>query len=519
MVRYLSSDFISSEDRHYAISHMNLFEDLDSMYVQIFQKIRKSAPDKRSWATVQKLFEWVAFAGRPLTATELRMALSLAIGKPTKSSRFLAKNLNTFQKIISRISGALVEFGQDKTARFIHLSVLEFLIDSLTSDRPEKDRLRISPASTHCSIAMNCLSYLVHDIPRGPLCGLSPSRPSTRDLISKYPLLLFSAQFWTHHGYLGLEKRGNETKDTLQQQSNLLSMITQFFLDSISVTVWTEASWTFKFEPSLGRLIDHAPIVFDLNDTRAFDELMRDPDTQLPQLRQALDLLATGWYVDYTVKRILENKEVYRNTFEIPSEAIAVLLRRMVHSKNPRSFPFPVSLSDDLRQVAILSYLVRIRLPTGIMDQPSKEFTAQELVFTSLEQALDNSQYVPRAQEHLWPIWEPESPDHWYDIKFSSNACYMILLCGPGRPGNIDYFYAEWSLAIYQDQSSWNNAPNFQVVDQFKTNISGHALSRPVVFHPSEPLIAISRLGVTSIRLFAKSREPFSRLIRSSKLY
>ncbi|KAI9657904.1 MAG: hypothetical protein M1821_002561 [Bathelium mastoideum] len=604
MIKYLNIEFISPEERHHAISNMNLFEDLDLMYFKIFQQIRKLATDKRSWANVQSLFEWVAFAARPLSATELRLALAIEVGKPTKASRFLAKNLDKFQETVSKMSGSLVEFHQDRTARFIHLSVLEFLIDALGSEHTGADRLYISPEPTHCIMAIKCLSYLILDIPNGPLCDTSKNPRNKRDIMSSFPFLLYSTQFWTLHGYHGLVIDQRQKTNSARQRTGFLTWATMFFLDKESVTAWIEASWTFDNPPSLGCLDEHASIAFELNgsrwsdlllsfsndltqlnkrwahllqedpteiwkpsiltfnpsrfwaETRAgnlaslssdplegslnpavcrkdailvsstcssdgtevamikvwpsklFNELMHDASFQVQEQLQRINILAANWQVNYTVRRVSEDVEVCNITFQLPDLPVAMLLRRAFSSKTPRQFPFPASFSNNLRQVSILNHVVRTRASKEPLMQPSVEFAAQELKMMSGQRLW--SQYQSPTDIHssleclqcLEQIPGLVTLDYWYQITFSPDSRYLVMLCGENKPGTKTSFYSDWCLAVYEDHSLWDSAPDFQMINYITTNVSSFAINKPIVFHHYEPILAISRLATLSLWFF-----------------
>ncbi|PHH92559.1 hypothetical protein CDD83_6838 [Cordyceps sp. RAO-2017] len=126
MINYLKLTFLKPQDRADAIEEISLFEELDQLHAKVLRQLYERCRGPRSRSNTQRLFGWVSMAFRPLTATELRSALAIRIGEPTKKSSYMAK----FQSTIVSMSGALIEIGSSDIVRFIHSSVLEFMLST-----------------------------------------------------------------------------------------------------------------------------------------------------------------------------------------------------------------------------------------------------------------------------------------------------------------------------------------------------------------------------------------------------
>lgn len=107
----------------------------------------------------------------------------------------------SFDKALSQMSGALIELDLERKARFVHVSVLEYLTDESHQEQPldsvsnlVKER---SLAQRPC--ASCCLAYLLYSIPAEPLGG-GPQVFADRDSQKiRYPFLEYSVQYWDFH--------------------------------------------------------------------------------------------------------------------------------------------------------------------------------------------------------------------------------------------------------------------------------------------------------------------------------
>jgi hypothetical protein len=260
MIGYLSSDFLTPADRHEAITELNSFESLELMYLRILESIKSQCKGKKAWVNVQRLFQWVSMARRPLQVDELREAIAIEIGKPMVKNRYLPK----FRTTLTKMSGALIEITSEETVRFIHLSVLEFLAEAMESTSSihgaETSPLLIVPQTLHCSISAECISYLIHSVsnqhPRGsPRLKLEP-----RKLLKRSPMALYATHYWASHAYEALAVIRTTNTATI----SLIDFITKFISNKVAVTAWTEACWTFGSPPDLCGLLHEPGELFSL---------------------------------------------------------------------------------------------------------------------------------------------------------------------------------------------------------------------------------------------------------------
>lgn len=593
LIKYLKSDMMTPEDRHEAITELNLLEELDTLYAKIIQQLRKQSPGKRGWTNVQRLFQWVTVSARPLHVEELRVALAIQAGESTTKRRYITK----FEETVIKMSGALIEIAEDRTFRFIHLSVVEFLTQtkSDTGSNEYTDGLRIDLEEVNCLVAMDCISYLLCDTLKEPLSGSSRNKPNSRQVMKTFPLLLYSAQFWPHHVYMALETWLSEPRVLKNSRVKLASLLSKFLLHKPTVTVWTEASWLFGSPPSLAILSERAEILakaaalpsceiltsfsHDLDrlnqywgkllceapneiwepsvpafmsspfwvgtdvakvslineesghersvmkesqgealliasqtsvnglevgtikawPSRVFNEAMNNASIEELVPQQA-HFYSCGWKANYTLNNVLEKRQIFNLSIDIPPEEVCIILRQAFLSRTPKRFRFPVAFSADLRQISILGCVFRTLPVTCSTTEPSC-YLSQKIEPPSRDEGTNVSLVVYPNEERREPCSFLPTND-WYQISFSPDGRYLVALYGEEKPGRKK-FYGQWDIVMYHDHGEINGAPDFQELAQEKTTFCATA-SRVFVFHPSEPVLAMSRLGVTSLWFFAE---------------
>ncbi|CAO2657773.1 Nn.00g038990.m01.CDS01 [Neocucurbitaria sp. VM-36] len=598
MITYLESDFLSPEDRHEAIVELNMFDDLDALYIRILQNIRRQCKGGKAWTNVQRMFQWVTVAHRPLQLSELRTALAIETGKPVSQRRCLPN----FEKTIPKMSGALMEISRDGTVRFIHLSVLEFLT---RATKPYEDVLQgdisllmIESEAANCVLASRCLSYLMHTMPGQSLSGSRRQAMDPQALLKKFPLSLYTTQYWALHASKGLESPQYMSSNASNFRQELLDMISCFLSNKRAVTVWTEASWTFGAAPELHSLSSQAGQMFAMfaqdvahmnkqwgptllsapyeiweTSIPAFmnspfwvgtdsarvsvlgtniDALPNDHGadvqndfmtiasrtsadrtevgiikiwpsrlfTELKTLTAAdVSICSKGWYMNYTIVSTANEKNVLSMTFELPDDNVFIALRRACRSKRAKEFSFPVDFSDDLRQIAILRCVVRVLSTNDSSTNAQYTFHSQNI--------LDGPPAIcPPSELEMSLFYRDISrPDHqehtqdWYQTKFFVKCKYLLTLSGCKAPLSTDTFYDQWRLTIHGDDSQWTDQPEFRHLATQITTLSSF-VSPHYVFHPFEPVLAISRLGNVMLWFFKEQpartisvfREPLDNL-------
>ncbi|KAF7532039.1 hypothetical protein G7054_g8326 [Neopestalotiopsis clavispora] len=257
MVSYLQSDFLTPADRNEAIEDTSLFEELEDFYEEIIKQLYRQCRAIKARMNLQRLFSIVAVSLRPLTPSELRAAMAIKIGTPTRKTDYIAK----FEKAIIKMSGSLIEVGVEQDVRFIHTSVLEFFRRdpdrSEPSAAPQKRTISIDLETFHGSLAAECLSYLLHDVRHGPLQQTICIKPRAGQVTQTYAFVLYATEFWVSHAerYFGqLLKRSLGGQKAQSQTGALVSMIYTFIQNQLAVTTWIELARTFQGCPRLGTL-------------------------------------------------------------------------------------------------------------------------------------------------------------------------------------------------------------------------------------------------------------------------
>ncbi|KAF2995333.1 Ankyrin repeat domain-containing protein 44 [Curvularia kusanoi] len=162
-----------------------------------------------------KLFEWILFAERPLSAQELREALATNEDIKSVSISGLREHeswsdtLNDFEKHVKDLSRGLVEFKTrdlwevynseeedwNREAQLIHQSVADFLLDRFLQresgkENHESDALR---GAIQSRISRSCLQYLcISEI-------LNAVQMSRAALSSHYPLISYVIRYVFEH--------------------------------------------------------------------------------------------------------------------------------------------------------------------------------------------------------------------------------------------------------------------------------------------------------------------------------
>ena len=184
---------------------------LDATYARILCGI-----DEVHAEDVHRILQWLAFSARPLTLRELAevVAIDFTGDLPTLDieSRLLNPH-NIFQMCSCLITlsskssewSDLPCYDDNNEVRLAHYSVKEYLIS---------DRLRagvagkysISKMAANTLIAETCLAYLLH---------LGSFEDIPYKIVREYPLLAYSAAYWSVHAVFLDDKSCNMTVDVL----------------------------------------------------------------------------------------------------------------------------------------------------------------------------------------------------------------------------------------------------------------------------------------------------------------
>lgn len=252
MLKYLSSHILTPNDRIKIIEEDSSFQGLENLYDNIIKDLEKRVP-RSEYTKVQKVFKWLVVLQQPWTAKMLETALAVKLGRPSTQDDFT----ENFEWALLQLCGPLVEIYSNSVVRFIHLSVAEYLLQ----DRKDMalSPFKVNVADAHCSMAILSLSYLFHEIPRGPLSGNHEIAPNGQLLSTKYCLLRYAATKWSKHVCMSLEIQLENIQEddakliggSLKLSGHLLHLLSKIVADKIFVTSWIEASWIFEAPPTL----------------------------------------------------------------------------------------------------------------------------------------------------------------------------------------------------------------------------------------------------------------------------
>ena len=157
---------------------------LDQLYARILLQIDIS---RRKVAA--KILRWVVMAVRPLTLSEL----SIAIDTPVEPSTVI---LNPNQRMIDRVSycGNLLKLKGDEVS-LIHQSAKDYLSRKTYDSNPGLEVFRVKEEATNLEIARKCLDYL-HG---GALDNIETEILRNGDHLRAFPLLSYAALHWHEH--------------------------------------------------------------------------------------------------------------------------------------------------------------------------------------------------------------------------------------------------------------------------------------------------------------------------------
>ncbi|EAW19529.1 Ankyrin repeat protein [Aspergillus fischeri NRRL 181] len=259
-------------------------EALDELYASIMC----SVPETERQQTV-KLFQWVLFTARPLSAQELRDALS--IDKDMQCNTDIRKHsswsdtLPEFERHVKHLSRGLVEFqtrevweqygpdgeDPDREAQLIHQSVADYLLKNFLSHVEHDLNISQSPvAAGHFQISRSCLRYLTLE----EVIEEAQWRPSK--LRIRFQLVPYAVRFLLHH-IQEVEEEGIAQSDLLSLiQSDRqpdMQRIGSVWSVSDPDCIYAPIGWPFAQATALHVLIA-------LGSKSAFDEFLQQDDVQ-----------------------------------------------------------------------------------------------------------------------------------------------------------------------------------------------------------------------------------------------
>ncbi|KAL1604867.1 hypothetical protein SLS60_004407 [Paraconiothyrium brasiliense] len=276
---------------------------------EVYEAILNSVPATEQHQ-MTKIFQWVRFAERPLSAQELRDALATDQDMSHNSILDLrayegwSDSLADFERHVKHISRGLIRFqsrelweqydpdgeDSDREAQLIHQSVADFLLDKFFKEAGNHSSTnRSSAASGHFEISRSCLRYMVlKDI-------LDAAHLPRGTLSSRFPLAPYAVRFLFVHIH-------NVEKEGIVQS------------DLASVMQWASSSETMSKLATLWRALDpdsaHTPLGLALHWGDSFARLgCEEIDSRDANLNTPLMLAIREGYSDIALTLLKRSVE------------------------------------------------------------------------------------------------------------------------------------------------------------------------------------------------------------------
>ena len=183
----------------------------------LYQELLQSIDDIEKPQTLQ-LLQWICFALRPLSLTELRFALIADVETPYTSlaecqnaEEFAETDEEMEKKVIdlSRGLAEVKEYDDSEIVQFIHQSVIDYLIqrglETLTNTTSPNSVI----GSAHFRLSRSCIRYIAME-------EMYLSKDQTEDNLSrKFPFLRYAVDSWIPHAEI-VEKEHISQRDLLK---------------------------------------------------------------------------------------------------------------------------------------------------------------------------------------------------------------------------------------------------------------------------------------------------------------
>ena len=196
---------------------------LDELYARILLQI---AVNRREIAA--KILRWVVMAVRPLTLSELSIAID------TTARPSLGFSRDEVMKIQASYCGYFLTIKKDKVS-LIHQSAKDYLLRKTRDLDPELENFRVKEEAVNLEIARKCLHYLQDGaLPAGKV-DLRKDTSHLRD----FPLLSYAALHWPEHAR------------TLAPSADIFDLSLSFYREkSRTRESWLKTYWAVKEEYS-----------------------------------------------------------------------------------------------------------------------------------------------------------------------------------------------------------------------------------------------------------------------------
>jgi hypothetical protein len=246
MMSYLQSPALSPAERAQEIENSSRLETLHGLYSGMLRQFESLFSQERTLLT--KIFQFLVLSKEPPSVKQLSIAISVKPG--CKLSR--RDQVPNITDTLRRLCGALIDIGLDSTVSFSHLSFRVFLLSGEATQLRTPFRVDFKAGSLR--IAVVCLSYLVNDVPQGPLSGSPNTAADKAEIALQLPLSEYSARYWVDHAVCALRLMPGTIHELISDCYPLLQQLGSFLSRKASISAWIEVCWTHGFQPSIETL-------------------------------------------------------------------------------------------------------------------------------------------------------------------------------------------------------------------------------------------------------------------------
>ncbi|GAP92637.1 hypothetical protein SAMD00023353_5900170 [Rosellinia necatrix] len=182
-------------------------------YNNAVQRIESQHPSNREWA--MRTIQWICFAMRPLTSTELTHALAI----DEDDTELSEDNIVSTDLLVEYCGGLVVIEPETKIVRFVHFTTQEYF---------EGEKNTPMFAGTDGSIAFTCITFLAfHD----RFLDDSATLPAIKYVQEETPFLEYAATYFGKHYHKMLSHPDTDT--ALRQ--DILDAMCRFFQSIVKV--------------------------------------------------------------------------------------------------------------------------------------------------------------------------------------------------------------------------------------------------------------------------------------------
>ncbi|CAI6097430.1 unnamed protein product [Clonostachys chloroleuca] len=196
---------------------------LTDAYEDIVKRIRETG----YWDSIQRLCQWVMYARRPMTLTEIRHGLRV-----TSDDTDFDREKHIDEEILLSNNAGLLEMTKDGFISFVHVTAQTYL----------EEKGLVSKLIADASLAISCVTYIAF---RTFEIGPSENWDSFNSKKESYALYVYASRYWGPHAaafsfnYKGLceEEKRNHSKN----YEDLKHVLKRFLLQTKSVRASIQA--------------------------------------------------------------------------------------------------------------------------------------------------------------------------------------------------------------------------------------------------------------------------------------